>query len=49
MIGIDLEVGEKKSLVARLVAGAVGLDSYEYTVDLRQGFGVVTLHNPALS
>src|SRR5258707_917545 len=49
MIGIDFEVGEKKSLVARLVAASVWLDGDEYTVNLCQGLGVVTLHNPALS
>jgi len=49
MIGVHFEVGEKKRLTAGLVAAAVGFDSHEYGVDLRQGFGIVTLQNPAFS
>jgi hypothetical protein len=49
MIWIDLEVREEKRLIAWLVAAAVGLDSYEYTINLCQGFGVITLQDPTLS
>src|ERR1700733_98299 len=49
VIGVDFEVGEKKGLATGLVAAAVGFDSHEYRVDLRQGFGIITLQNPAFS
>ena len=49
MIGVHFEVGEKKRLTTGLVAATVGFDSHENRVDLRQGFGVVTLQDPAFS
>lgn len=49
MIWIDFEVGEEKRFIARLVAATVRLDSYEYTINLCQGFGVITLQDPTLS
>ena len=43
MVRVDLQVGEQQSLAARLVTAAIGLDSYEYRIDLRQRFRIVTL------
>lgn len=43
MVGIDFQGGEQKSLAARFVTAAFGLDSYEYGVDLPQRFRVITL------
>ena len=48
MVGVDFQIGKQKRLIAGLVTAAIGLDSYEYRVDLRQCFRVITLKNPAL-
>jgi len=43
MVGVDFQISEQKRFAAGLMAAAVGLDSHEYRVDLRQCFRVITL------
>jgi hypothetical protein len=34
--GINLQIGEQKRFATRLMTAPIGLDSYEYRVNLRQ-------------
>jgi hypothetical protein len=43
MVGVDFQIGEQKRFTAGLMTAAIRLDSYEYRVDLRQCFRVITL------
>ena len=43
MVGVDFQIGEQKRFTAWFMTAAVGLDSYEYRIDLRQCFRVITL------
>ena len=43
MVGVDFQIGKQKRFTAGLLTAAIGLDSYEYRVDLRQCFRVVAL------
>ena len=43
VVRVDLQIGEEKWFAARFMTSPVGLDSYEYRIDLRQRFRVVTL------
>jgi len=42
MVGVDFKRGEQESLTTRFVTAALGFDSHEYRIDLRQGFWIIT-------
>ena len=43
MVRVDFQIGEQKRFTAGLVTPAIGLDSHEYRINLRQCFRVITL------
>jgi hypothetical protein len=43
MVWVNLQIGEQKGLAAGFMTPAIGLNSHEYRVDLRQRFRVITL------
>src|ERR1700677_4776810 len=48
MVRIDTQIRKQKTLTARALATAVGLDRHKYGIDFCQRFGIVKLENPAL-
>jgi hypothetical protein len=42
VVGVDFQRGEQESLATRFVTAALGLDSYEYRIDLGQGSWIIT-------